>query len=568
MNHEMRIYLKNTLLALMLLAGALVHGQSDENAVKEIYYEASKQKILGNYQKAADLFNDVLKKDQDNAGAMYELAGIYRMQDKIEDALELAGKAVSIEPENEWYKILLVELYQEKRDYHSAAKILNNLIERHPENIEYYSDLASNYLYDGEFKKALDIYEELEDLIGINEQISLQKQKIYLQMDKPEEAIEEIERLVNAYPDETRYLEMLAEMYMANRDFEKALGLYERIRELDPDNPYINISLSDYYRKVGNKEKSLEYLRDGFANPELDIDTKVQILLAYYSVNEIYGDLKEEAFELAEILVGAHPGNPKAHSIYADLLFQDEQYEKARESFRKVISIDSSKYLVWEQLLFTESELGDFKAIAGESARAIDLFPQQPLPYLFSGVANVQLDNTERAIEDLQTGAGLVVDNDRLLAQFYAYLGDAYHMTGNNEKAYETYEKALDNDPANTIVLNNYAYFLSLEGKDLEKAEAMAREANELDPGNGANQDTYGWVLYKLGRYAEAKEWIGKALENDRESSAEVLEHYGDVLYKLGEVRDAVRYWEKARDAQGEPSEHLDKKIRDKKLYE
>jgi len=116
-------------------------------------------------------------------------------------------------------------------------------------------------------------------------------------------------------------------------------------------------------------------------------------------------------------------------------------------------------------------------------------------------------------------------------------------------------------------VLNNYAYYLSLRNEKLDKAELMSRKAVELDPGNGSNMDTYGWVLYKEGKYEDAKEWIGKAMENGEDTSAVVLEHYGDVMWQLGDKKEAQKYWEKAQKA-GKGSEFLEKKVRDKMLYE
>ncbi len=150
-----------------------------------------------------------------------------------------------------------------------------------------------------------------------------------------------------------------------------------------------------------------------------------------------------------------------------------------------------------------------------------------------------------------------MVGNDKMLAQFYSYLGDTYFQLKDNEHSDEAYEKALKIEPSNALVLNNYAYYLSLRNINLEKAEQMAKKAVELDPGNGSNQDTYGWVLFKLGRYEEAKEWIEKAIQTGEESAV-VLEHYGDVLWKLGNKKDAVKYWEKAGKA-GEGSEFLAK---------
>jgi len=444
--------------------------------------------------------------------------------------------------------------------------VIAGLLITDPDNIDYYQEQALNYIYGGDFKNAIKSYDILEEKMGITEEISIQKEKIYIMTGKTDKAIIEIKKLSDAYPDEPRYLEMLAELYMTAGIYDQALITYNRILKIDPENPYINISLSDYYRKKGDIEKSNQYLRAGFANPNLDIDSKVNILLAYYSVNEIYGTHKEEAFELATILVTTHPNDPKAHSIYADLLVQDKRYDEARQAFYKVLSLDSTKYLVWEQLLFVESELEDYVAMSSVSKRAINLFPDQPLPYLFSGAAEFQLKHFESAAESFEMGAKFVAGNDQMLAQFYSYLGDTYFQLKENAKSDEAYEKVLKIDPANAMVLNNYAYYLSLRNEKLEKAEQMAKKAVDLDPENGANQDTYGWVLYKLGRYEEAKTWIGKAIEN-REESAVVVEHYGDVLWQLGDKKEAVKYWEKALKI-GQGSEFLEKKVQDKTLYE
>jgi tetratricopeptide (TPR) repeat protein len=533
---------------------------------RETYYEASKQKILGNYEKAIDLFKKGLDQEPADAASMYELASIYNEQGNSSEAIQLAEKAVKQDPSNKWYKILLIQLYQAQGKYTEAGVIISQLLVAEPDNIEYYQNQALNYIYDNDYKNAVKSYDILEQKLGLNEDISIQKEKIYIMLGKPDKAIEEIQKLSQAYPDEPRYLEMLAELYMTAGMDDKALETYNEILRINPDNPYINISLSDYYRKKGDKAKSFEYLKAGFANPNLDIDSKVSILLAYYSVTEIYNAYKDEAFELAAILIRAHPDDPKAHSIYADLLVQDKRYAEARDAFLKVISLDSTKYLVWEQLLYVDSELRNNQAIQSESKRALEIFPEQPMLYLFAGAASFQLKDYEAAAKYFKNGVNFVVENDKMLAQFYSYLGDTYFQLKDNQHSDEAYEKALKIEPSNALVLNNYAYYLSLRNMNLDKAEQMAKKAVELDPGNGSNEDTYGWVLFKLGRYDEAQKWIEKAIQTGEESAV-VLEHYGDVMWKTGNKKDAVKFWEKAGKA-GEGSEFLQKKLQDKTYYE
>jgi tetratricopeptide (TPR) repeat protein len=354
---------------------------------------------------------------------------------------------------------------------------------------------------------------------------------------------------------------------MSNGMPDKALSVYTTIVERFPEDPYIHLSLSDYYRKQGDKERSFEEMKLGFANPDLDIDTKIQVMLSYYSVSEFVDDMRDQALELADILVKTHPDDPKSHSMRADFLVREERYQEARDGFRQVIALDSSRFLVWENLLRVEVELQDYLSMRDESKRMIELFPVQAMGYLFNGVANYQLKDYEAALGSFKQGVGFVVANNLLMSQFYAYLGDVSYQTGDTRASFEYYDKTLLMDPNNSYVLNNYAYYLSLLGENLERAESMAKKATILDPENSANLDTYGWVLYRLGKYQEAETWISKAIDSGASQDAVVLEHYGDVLFRLNDPDKALEFWKKAQQA-GKGSEFLEKKITDGILYE
>ncbi len=535
---------------------------------KSLFLDANKERILGNTDKAEVLFKRVLEIDPNHDASMYELARIYMSQVRIEDAVLLMENAVRIAPENVWYQLLLADLYRFSRQYDKVVDVFKKLTELYPDKVDYYFDLALSYIIIEDYKEAIVVYDKIESLIGVSEEISIQKQKLYQSINKPAKAIEEIQKLVNANPDNSRYLQILAESYMSEGNDKEALKIYEKIALVDPENPYIRISLSDFYRKNGDEQKAFEELKKGFANPALDLQTKIQILLSYYSIDQFYNDKKEQAYELSEILVKTHPDDPKALSIYGDLLYRNEQFEEAHSTFSKALKYDSSNYAIWEQMMFIENEMKKFDQLNQTSQIAIQLFPMQPLPFLFNGFANMQLKNYELALKSFESGVLVVVDNDLLLAQFYSSLGDVYNQLKDHKKSDDAYDKALRIKPDDAYVLNNYSYYLSLRNEKLDKAREMARKATELSPDNPSFQDTFGWVLYKLGEYEEAEKWIKKAIDNEEADSAVELEHYGDVLYRLNRKNDAFDYWQKAKQAGGEASEFLDKKIRDKKLYE
>ncbi|MBN3035989.1 MAG: tetratricopeptide repeat protein [Bacteroidales bacterium] len=546
-------------------------GQSDQrirgSLNTEIFIEANKQKIIGNTDEALRLFSACLELDPSDAASMYEMAKLFLSKGKFVEALEMARKASETDTQNIWYQLLYGNLLQKTGNYIEALDVFRRIVEIRPGNPDLQNQLALAYIMADKPEQAIKIYDEIEAILGVHEETSLRKQEIYLQMGKVSKAIEETERLIASHPLETRYWAILAEMCMTNGMEEKALEAYRTILEIDPDNPFTHISLADYYRKKGDYDQAFRELKEGFSNPGLEAQAKIQILLTYYLVSGERPEFGGEAFELSLIMTEVHPEDPKVFSLYGDLLAQRDEYEKARDAFRYVISLDSSSYMVWEQLLLCESELNNTEALLSESLRALELFPEQAMLYLFAGAAYYQKKSWEECIATLSKGLDYVIDNSPMMIQFYTYLGDAYNQTGDHENSDFSYEKVLELEPDNDYVLNNWAYYLSLRNENLETAARMAKRATELKPGSSANLDTYGWVLYQMGYFEEAKLWIGKALENDGDTNPVILEHYGDVLYQLGERNDARQYWNRAREM-GEGSEFLEKKAEEGVLYE
>jgi len=532
-----------------------------------ILIEAKKEAIIGNLKNAYDIYRRYVERYPQDPVGMFELGRIEATQKNFQEAIKLLKQASLLDPSNIWYQLFLAELYQVNSDYTSAIAIYEKIVEKNPENLDYYFQLAALYLMIPNYPEAIKIYDKIEENAGISEEITIQKEKIFLQMNDPVQAENELKKLIQAFPNETRYYSILAEFYMTANNFEKAIEIYRHISEIDPENAYIHMSMADYYRKTGNREKSFEELKLGFANPLLDVDTKVNILLSFYSVNQLFGEYKDQALILSKILIDTHPNDAKCYSMYGDLLVQDKKYNEARTCFIKAVAIDSSKFALWEEVLRLDLQLSEYQHLVTFSQKAVELFPEQPIVYLFSGLAHLQLKAYEEALHSLIAGAKLVVNNDELLAQFYMYQGDIYHALKNPAESDKAYEMSLKTKGDNAFVLNNFAYYLSQRGESLDKAEKMAQKAVSLDPENTSFQDTYGWVFYQLGNYTEAKLWIEKALTDKDGPSADVLEHYGDVLYKLGDKTQAVEYWIKAKN-KGEGSSFLEKKITDKKLYE
>ena len=166
-----------------------------------------------------------------------------------------------------------------------------------------------------------------------------------------------------------------------------------------------------------------------------------------------------------------------------------------------------------------------------------------------------------------------------MASDFYSIMGDLYHIKKMNTEAYAAYDSALVYKPDNIGALNNYAYYLSVERKDLDKAEEMSYKTVKAEPTNNTYLDTYAWILFEKGKYVEARIYIDQALQNGGDTSSVVVEHGGDIYFHNGEPEKALEYWKKAekladetKDDENEARDakelkRLKKKIANKKYY-
>lgn len=534
---------------------------------KNCFFSAVKARSLENYDEALQQFQRCIKIDDKNPLPFYESATINAEKGNYEVALEQIKEAVNLDPKNRWYCLLNAKIAFNQQDFLNAAMQYRRLITLEPGNEELYYMLAETHIYSNNFKKAIKVYEELELHKGVDKTLSMQKHQLYRQINDIKGAIKELKKISDRFPEDIELMEILSELHLLNDEKEKAFELFKKIAIINPNNGRIHLTLADYYRENGDNEKSYKELKLAFKSTELDIDTKIRILISYYQLILINEELKVQAYQLAEILLLTHPEELKARAVYADILYTDNQYQKAKEQYILILQKDKKKSEVWSQVLFIQAEQNDFEGMWKTSEEALEYFAADPLFYYFNGISKKWFKNYEEAINSLEIGVEFVVENNNLLVEFYSSLGDCYHMQKIHKTSDNYYEKALEIDSNNTTVLNNYAYYLSLRRVDLERAKQMSYRSNELELESATFQDTYAWILYQLKEYNIAKEWLLKALLNGGDENPVVVEHYGDVLYKLGEFSESLNQWKKAKKIGGD-SNLLIKKIKDGILYE
>jgi tetratricopeptide (TPR) repeat protein len=543
------------------------NGGKNDDIIKELLIKGATEKVLGNNDDAQIIFEKIISLDDKVAVAHFELSEIFEQKRDATQSVAHAKKAVEYAPENEWYLGHLASAYKKTNQLVLAEETYLKLNEKFPGNSSYLFSLAEVYLYQGKLQESLPLYDEIENQMGISEELILHKNKIYLELNQIDSAIAEMHKLIEINPREVRYYGILAEIYENTGNNEMALANYNQILEIDPENGYVHLSLYEFYKYRDQKDKANAELMLAFKNKRIPVINKVEILSEFFINSERNEELKAEAYELLEIVIETHPKESKGYAVYVDYLDRDNKKEEAITMLQKAVELDPANFNLTYQFMMLLTVNGKYSLLAEESKKAIELFPTQSTFYYFNGVANIQNKKYNEAIESLELGKDLVIDNPELKGEFYQYLGDANHAVKNDKQSDFNYDQALEINPNNVFVLNNYSYYLSLRKEKLALAETMSYKANQLSPNNATYMDTHGWVLFVSEKYVDAEIWLQKALDNGGSNSGEVLEHYGDTLFKLGQIEKAVEYWKKAS-LKGDASEFIQDKIDKKELVE
>jgi tetratricopeptide (TPR) repeat protein len=535
--------------------------EDDKNEFEYTFIEALKQKMIGNQQAAVTLFSKCLEINPNSSSAMFELAKIHSSTGDQTSSSLLLEKAINLSPENKWYKILLAQIYQQGKQYQKAADLYQQLHKLDPENMEYQYMNAALLNSAGKYELSIDAYDQLEKKIGVNDQISVEKQQIYQAAGKKKEAQAELQKLIDNNPKEPRYYGLMADYYLSEKDEVNALKYYSKILEIDPNNGFVLFSLTSFYRQKEDKEKAWEYIRKGFQSKSVELDTKIQYYLMMTAEQDKPFFTEDQINELVDILMKTNGDDYRVYTVYAEYLIRKGKLAEAREQLRKVLKTQKDNYAIWERMLMISNDLLDFKSVYADAGKAIELFPSQPILYGLKAVACLQLEKYTEVLDILKEGEPYLLDNKPLKIQFDLYKGEAYYKLNRVEEAFKAFDEVISIDPENWMAMNNYAYYLSLRNENLEKAEELGSKAVRANPENPTYLDTYAWVLFMRKDYTLAKFYMETAIKNGGDKNGVIVEHYGDILFMLGEKDKAMEQWKNAI-GKGEVSTFLKEKIK------
>ena len=553
----------------------------DRRKFNHFFLEAVRLKEKGEMDAAFEMYSHCLSIDSQSAATLYELGKFYMYLGQPVKGENFLRKAMLTQPGNYWYKETLAGYYQGKGEDAKAIDVIESMADQFPSRLEPLMALVDLYNRTRDYQKVIHTLDRLERLDGKSEQVSMEKFRMYLAMDNNEKAFSEIEALVKEYPYEMRYLTMLGDVYMENGKEEEAFSTYQKVLAQEPEYAPAMLSMASYYEKTGEDSLYRTQLDALLLNQKVETSAKLNIMRQLIMRSERGDRDSTKIVGLFDSMLAQEQENADVAMLAAQYLLSKRMDEQAKPVLWKVLEIDPENKPARLQLLSFAISKEDLDEVIRICSPAVEYMPEALEFYYYWGVAHYQKDQHDEALEVFKKGVRQVgADSDKnMVSDFYSIMGDLYHTKKMNAEAYAAYDSALVYKPDNIGALNNYAYYLSVEKKNLDKAEEMSYKTVKAEPTNNTYLDTYAWILFEKGKYAEARIYIDQALQNGGDKSSVVVEHCGDIYWMTDEPEKALEYWKQAEKLAAEPVENesekrdekelalLKKKIANKKYY-
>ena len=531
------------------------------------FLEAMRLKEKKDYASAFGLLQHCLDIHPNAASALYEVSQYYMFLRQVPQGQEALEKAVANAPDNYWYSQGLASLYQQQNELDKAITLLEQMVVRFPAKQDPLFNLLDLYGRQEKYDKVISTLNRLEKHMGKNEQLSMEKFRIYLQMKDDKKAFQEIESLVQEYPMDMRYQVILGDVYLQNGKKQEAYDVYQKVLAAEPDNPMAIFSMASYYKQTGQEELYQQQLDTLLLNKKVTPDTKVGVMRQMIVENEQADKDSTQIIALFDRIMKQEQDDPQIPMLYAQYLLSKNMEAESVPVLEQVVDLDPTNNAARMMLIGAAVKKEDYKQIIKVCEPGIEAPPDALEFYYYLAVAYNQAEKPDsvisickRALEH-KTADG----KKEIVSEFYSILGDMYHTQKQMKEAYAAYDSALVYNPSNIGALNNYAYYLSVERRDLDKAEEMSYKTVKAEPNNATYLDTYAWILFEKGNYAEARIYIDNAMKSEGGDKSDVIvEHCGDIYYMTGDVDGALTYWKKALEM-GSESKTLKQKIEKKK---
>ena len=514
-----------------------------------LFHEAMLQRQKRHHDAAFDLLIRCQELRPEASETYFFLAQYYSAMKQNDRALTAFEKAAELEPSNATYMETLSDAYIMQQRYDDAIRVVKKLYEADKSREELLETLYNLYNRQENYEEAIAVLDLLEQNNGKTERIALSKSRLYIQLGDNEKSAEEMKGLMEQHPNDLNYKTLYANSLMLNGEHEEAVRLLNQVLDEEPNNIRAQMSLRNYYSQEEDSVAAMQMTRRILLNPQATTEDKVYQMRLLIAQNEDEGGDSTVILNLfREMLDQPEPDPDIAELNAAYMNLKEMPRDSIARALELVLALAPERTSPRLQLVQYAWEADDNDSIISLCQAARQYNPEEMAFYYYQGMAYYRQEDTDHALEAFQNGISVINDESspEIVSDFYAVMGDLLFQKERKREAYEAYDSCLQWKPDNIGCLNNYAYYLSLEGENLEQAELMSYKTIKAEPKNSTYLDTYAWILFMEGRYAEARIYIDQALQNDSAVGAVVTEHAGDIYALSGDMEGATALWQQA----------------------
>lgn len=548
---------------------------SDELKADYIFMEALRQHAIDKEDAYYDLLSRAYQLDPSNSDVGFFL-GYYTVMTSGDDSTmfkngyDLMKRHFNEAPADFYSNFVYGSINDRLGSRDEALKVWTTLDSIYPHKMEISYKLAEALASSGDSSKiarAIGVYDRIEKTQGKNIPLTTSKIRAFLSSQDTASIYKEVYSLLKSAPHSVENNVFAGNVFAMFSDNDSALTYFDKACDLDSTSGLAYYSRANFYKSIGD---SVNYDKEVFralSRESLELDAKLELLTGY--IRELYDDPSQQGRiqELFATLLDQHPHEVDIHDLYCSYLIAIEDYAGAAEQLGYALDIDPSSEDRWRTLLSLYMQADDYAKSAEKGETALRYHPSSAMIHLMLGTDYNLMKEYDKALSNLNKAMELTDSVDyEAISQIMSSMGDVYYAKGDRDSAFVYYDKAISIDPDNLLALNNCAYYLAVEGRDLDKAEEMSARTIKERPDDATSLDTYAWVMFRKKNYTEAMAYIDKAIANSEDPSEELYHHAGDIYFMNGEPQKALEFWEKAL-ALDPDNELLQRKVKHKTYF-
>lgn len=515
----------------------------DQAKFNSFYVEGIKQKLLGNSGEALKYLEEAIKIEPENDAAYFQMAQIVSSNGDLENGKRLLKKALAIDKENKWYLIMMGGFYYQERKLDSAIIYYENAVKYCPDEEGLQLTLGNLYTENGNYDKAISIFDSFDRKYGVNDNSTVSAIRALISAGKFDDALEKANMLIKENPDEVLYNGLLAEIYIGRGENDKAREVYNNLLERNPDNPQIQLALCDFLIGEKNYNELLSLLNTVTLNANVKREDKIALFARIIELKDLVSTNSDDLIIALMVFEANYKNDDIVPLLRPELFIKLSKLDEAESRLNEIITDNGDNYYAWEKLLLVLNQKKDYKNLMVRGEECATRFNRSFLAKILYANGALETKNFDIAIEELRKAEILAGDNKEYMTQVLTMRADVYYRMKDYVKAFETFETAIKANADDLTVINNYAYYLAEQNRNLKEAEVMAKKVIEREKGNTTYLDTYAWVLYKRGKYKDAGRIMEEIINSGDPPDAEWYEHYGFILFKQHNCLKAVENW-------------------------